>query len=174
MTPRPSKPIRYYNIPRHWTKRIEPHLDDAELNEILVRDFNRFTYGRWRQVFLPGRFPAEFESCDWRFDHRSPEPRYWYYFKHSACHWLVNFALRLATLAEPKRPWRILTSDQHSTVWDGRRTLFDLNSLALGVAPQDTFDRAYEEELPVGEQLEVHFAHPRARRRSSAGKPNRE
>jgi hypothetical protein len=70
----------------------------------------------------------------------------------------VNFALRLATLAEPKRPWRILTSDQHSTVWDGQRTLFDLNSLALGGTPQDAFDRAYEEELPVGEQLEVHFA----------------
>jgi hypothetical protein len=158
MTPRPSKPIRYYNIPRHWTKRIEPHLDDAELNEILVRDFNRFTYGRWRQEFLPGQYPAHFESCDWRLDHRGPGPHYWNYVKHSACHWLVNFALRLATLAEPKRPWRILTSDQHSTVWDGRRTLFDLNSLALGVAPQDAFDRAYEEELSVGQQLKVHFA----------------
>ena len=39
--------------------------------------------------------------------------------KHAACHWLVNFALELAQLVEPDRKWRIITSDKHSTVWDG-------------------------------------------------------
>lgn len=131
--------MRYYDLKRHWTRRIEPHLADAKLNDVLVRDFNLFTYGRWRQPFAYGQFPREFESCDWCWDHRGPEPRFWRYVKHPACHWLVNFNLRLAQLVEPGREWRILTSDKHSTVWDGDRTLFDLNFLALGVPPDECF-----------------------------------
>jgi hypothetical protein len=30
-------------------------------------------------------------------------PRFWQYVKHGACHWLVNFGLRLAMLAAPAR-----------------------------------------------------------------------
>lgn len=130
--------MRYYDLRRHWTKRIMPHLGDEELNRILVRDFNKFTWGRWRKRFLPGMFPDEMESCDWQWKHHEPHPRYWRYVKHSACHWLVNFALRLAMLAEPTRIWRIVTcnghvADGHSAVWDGRNTLFDLQFFALGV-----------------------------------------
>jgi hypothetical protein len=55
------------------------------------------------------------------------------YVKHAACHWLVNFALELAQHVEPNRAWRIITSQEHSTVWDGKDTLFDFNFLALGV-----------------------------------------
>jgi hypothetical protein len=108
--------VRYFDLRRHWTRRIEPHLADPELNRILVRDFNRFTHGRWGKRFTAGMYPEEFESCDWRIDKRPPYPRFWRYVKHGACHWLANFALRLAMLAEPERPWRILTSDAHSTV----------------------------------------------------------
>lgn len=158
MTPRPSGPIRYYDLKRHWTKRIVPHLANPELNRILVEDFNKFTFGRWRKPFLPGEYPADYETCLWDIDRRGPRPRYWRYVKHAACHWLANFALRLATVAEPTRPWRILTSDRHSTVWDGRRTLFDLNFMALGIEAQQTFELAYEQELLVGELMEVHFA----------------
>ena len=43
------------------------------------------------------------------------------------CHWLVNFSLRLAERVDPDRPWRIITSDSHSTVWDGYDLLFDFN-----------------------------------------------
>lgn len=119
--------MRYYDLKRHWTKRIVPHLGDAELNRVLVRDFNRFTSGRWGKPFLAGMFPEEFESCDWRLYRPTPHPRYWRYVKHAACHWIVNFALRLATLTEPNRPWRIVSSIKHSTVWDGRHCLFDIN-----------------------------------------------
>jgi hypothetical protein len=44
---------------------------------------------------------------------------------------VVNFNLKLAQLVAPDRPWRIVTSHNHSTVWDGDSTLFDLNGLAL-------------------------------------------
>ena len=62
---------------------------------------------------------------------------FWDYAVHSGCHWVVNFNLRLAELVEPKRPWRIVTTQKHSTVWDGAETLFDINFLALGVHPDE-------------------------------------
>jgi hypothetical protein len=154
----PPKGIRYYDLQRHWTKRIMPHLADKKLGDILVKDFNKFTYGRWRKEFHSGDLPRKFESCDWGWDHRGPEPRFWAYVKHAACHWLVNFNLRLATLAEPTRRWRILTSDDHSTVWDGRRTLFEFNYLAFGVSPKECFELANETELPIGKRLRVYYA----------------
>lgn len=67
--------MRYYDAARHWTKRILPHLGDKELNRILVRDFNKFTYGRWGDPFTPGCLPHEFESCSWWVDHRGKKPR---------------------------------------------------------------------------------------------------
>src|SRR5262249_35147035 len=87
-----KEPMRYYDFKRHWTKRVEPHLGDAELNKVLVRDFNKFTFGRWRKRFGPGMYPDQFESCDWRLNHRGPLPRYWRYVAGSACHSLVQFA----------------------------------------------------------------------------------
>lgn len=153
-----SNDIRYYDVQRHWTKKLVPHLANPELNRILVEDFNKYTFGRWNQPFTLGKFPDEFETCDWRFDHRGPTPRFWRYVKHAACHWLVNFNLKLAELAEPKRPWRIITSVKHSSVWDGKNTLFDMNFLALGVPAQKAFSLAFDEMLQVGEPLDIDFA----------------
>lgn len=150
--------IRYYDLARHWTRRIMPHLGDKELNAILVRDFNRFTFGRWNKPFLPGMLPEQFESCDWRCDHRGPCPRYWAYAKHAACHWIVNFSLRLAMLSEPRRSWRIITSQDHSTVWDGERTLFDINFQAMKIPAEECFEAANERELKVGKYLRTYHA----------------
>ena len=58
--------LRYYNFRRRWTKRIVPHLADEKLNAVLVRDFNKYTYVRWGERFLPGHLPSQFESCGWR------------------------------------------------------------------------------------------------------------
>ena len=127
-----------------------PHLGDRKLNEILVRDFDRYTFGLWGRHFGPGEFPRDYESCDWEIWHRGRPARYFSFVKHAACHWLVNFNLRLAGLAEPRRPWRILTSDRHSTVWDGERTLLELNFKAFGVPPQECYELANVRELPVG------------------------
>ena len=62
--------------------------------------------------------------------------------KHAACHWLVNFNRQLAIRAEPKEAWRIVTSKEHSTVWDGDETLFDMNLLALGVDADEAWRMA--------------------------------
>jgi len=150
-----KKGMRYFDFKRHWTKRVVPHLNDLEFNRVLVEDFNKYTFGRWRQEFKPGILPEQFESCEWRLDHRGPTPRFWTYVKHGACHWLVNAALRLAELVEPDGAWRIVTSDEHSTVWDGDRTLFDMQFSALDIDPEECFRLALHEGimLPIGEYM---------------------
>lgn len=149
--------MKYFDPKKNWP-RIRPHLKAAE--PVLVRDFNKFTWGRWRQKFTAGKTPHEFESCDWWCDHRGRMPAYWQYVKHSACHWLVNHNLELAKLTLPKEPWRIITSELHSTVYNGRGLLFDLNYHALGVSATEAYQRArkHGEELALGEHLVVHYA----------------
>ena len=66
--------------------------------------------------------------------------------------------LKLAMLVEPAREWRIITSDEHSTVWDGRDTLFEFHWQAFGEPPETCFHAAYDEELHPGELMEVSFA----------------
>ena len=157
--------FRYYDLKKNWRK-LRPHLSDPVLNYLLIDDFNKFTRGRWGKPFLHGQYPAEFCCECWSdgLDEERPSPRYAYmnYVAHGACHWLVNFALRLAMLAEPDRQWRIITSDYHSTVWDGRNTLFEFNWQAFGELPEDCFHAAFDTELPSGKYMEADFA-PRCR-----------
>jgi hypothetical protein len=153
--------MRYYDVQKNWSRKIKPLLANETVQAILVKDFNKFTWGRWRQPFTAGMRPTEFESCDWRCNRRrGRQPEFWDYCKHSACHHLVNFNRRLAELAEPKRKWRIVTSQKHSTTWDGAETLFDINFLALGVDPNEAWALARDKGrvLPVGKNLVVHFA----------------
>ena len=103
--------MKYYDLKKHWTKKIGPFLDDTELNSILVRDFNKYTIGQRAQPFRPDQYPADIENGDWGFGHYGPRPRYWRYIKFGTCHWIANFALRLATLVEPLQQWQIVSSD---------------------------------------------------------------
>lgn len=134
--------MRYYNIPRYWTKRIAPHLSDPKVQYTLIHDMNKFTTGSYNRPFTAGMVPHDVESCDWFMWHRGPMPRYWQYVKHGACHWLVNLNLELAMRAAPEHDWCIVTSDQHSTVWNGAHLLFDMNYMALGVPPDECFHNA--------------------------------
>lgn len=152
-----SKTMSYYDLKKNW-RRVKPHLEDKKLNNILVRDFNKFTTGCWRRPFVHGDLPSDFESCDWHIDRRGKRPAFWRYVRHGACHWLVNFSLRLATLVEPQKPWRIITSEGHSTVWDGGDTLFDFNFQAFGIDPNECFETAFEKELKPGKYLRVYLA----------------
>jgi len=148
--------MRYFDPIKNWRK-IEPHLKAAE--PVLVRDFHKYTWGRWRKKFEPGRYPREFESCDWWLSRKGRRPRYWRYVKHAACHWLVNHNLVLAQAVRPAKPWRVLTSDKHSTVFDGDAMLFDLNFFALGVPAREAYTLATAadyEELPTGAHLKVY------------------
>jgi hypothetical protein len=151
--------MRYYPVVRNWGRKIRPHLSDPEVIEVLVRDFNKFTFGHWGRPFLAGMKPRDFESCDWPCDRRGRHPEYWAYVKHAACHWLVNHGLKLAERAEPKIPWRIVTSRAHSTVWSGEDLLFDFNFLALEVDPNEAWAlaRTKGRVLPIGKDYTCHF-----------------
>ena len=134
--------MRYYDLQKHWSKKIEPHLANKKLNDILVRDLNKRSMGQWGKPFVHGQYPWEYGGRESLDGHRGPAPRYWKYTQYAACHWLVNFNSKLATLVEPQTPWMIITSDKHSTVWDGLETLFEFNFLAYGVPAQECFDLA--------------------------------
>lgn len=151
--------MQYYQFIKNWQK-IKPHLNNKKVQEVLVRDMNRYTFGRWKTNFKSGMLPEEVESCDWRWGNgrKGRMPAYWAYVKHAACHWLVNFNLELAKSVEPNKKWRILSGACHSTVWDGEETLFDMNFSALGIHPDEAFNMANEEQLPIGKRLIVHYA----------------
>lgn len=148
----PNGSAVYYPVKRKWVK-IKPFLRDSLFREVLQRDMHLFTMGRYGKPFEIGRLPESADPSDWSIEHRGRRPEYWKYVCATACHWVVNFNLRLAMLAEPNRPWRILTSSLHSTVWDGSATLFDMNFLALGGPAEEAFEMATTgenaEELPI-------------------------
>ena len=149
--------MKYYPFVKNWGK-IKPHLQNKVVQDILVRDFNRYTFGLCGRSFKRGMVPFDFEGCDWHCERKGRRPEYWNYVKHAACHWLVNFNLELAQLVEPKKKWRIVTSQGHSTVWDGEETLFDMNFSALGVEPDKAFNIANKKHLPIGKRLMVYYA----------------
>lgn len=150
--------MKYYPIVKNW-KKIKAVIETKQVQDVLVRDFNKFTYGRWNQEFKHGMVPFEFESCDWHCERKGRRPEFWNYVKHAACHWLCNFNLKVAMLVEPTKEWQIVTSQKHSTVWDGNDVLFDMNFTALQVDPQEAFDIAYEGRmLEIGKPMRVYFA----------------
>jgi hypothetical protein len=149
--------LNYFDPVKNW-QRIKPHLENEELNRVLYDGLSEYV---GRDVCYP-ELPADFEDLedftdgvDWRRDRRRGRPpQYWNYVWQGACHWLVNFNLKLATLVEPRRPWRILTSDKHSTVFDGKGTLFDFNMKALLVPIEEAWELAHAcnaKELPPGQ-----------------------
>jgi hypothetical protein len=56
-----SKNMKYYDLKKNW-RRVKPHLADKKLNDILVRDFNKFTQGRSGKTFTYGDLPLNFEN----------------------------------------------------------------------------------------------------------------
>ena len=46
--------MQYCDLKKKW-KKVKPHLQDEQLNNILIRDFNGYTYGRWRERFTHGQ-----------------------------------------------------------------------------------------------------------------------
>ena len=148
--------MRYYDLKKNWTRKIVPHLSDPEVIKVLVADMDKFTFGRWGSHFTVDMLPAQVDSCDWRCDRRGRMPRFWDYASHSKCHWLVNFNLELAKRAVPRRPWRIRTSQKHSTVWDGEELLFDINFSALDVPPDECFTMSKGRILKIGKRMETY------------------
>jgi hypothetical protein len=49
-------------------------------------------------------------------------------------------------LVEPEKEWITLSSDTHTTIWDQKDTLFDVNYNYLGVPADECFHAASKKE----------------------------
>jgi hypothetical protein len=161
-----EQPMAYAPLQRWW-RRLGPLYRAEEATLLWYLELEAFSRDRaedhgfaYKPVPLtPELRPVRYDSCDWRFDRAcpGPAPAFWDYVVHSACHWTCNLHLWVAAHARPKQPWRIVTSQKHSTVWDGENTLWDGNFLALGVTAEEAWSLAAEqpdsEHLPVGELM---------------------
>ena len=157
----------YYPIQKRWRK-LRPLFEVPAIIEIAHHEAEC-----WRAVraedfgrefkpkpFYPEFRPAHYECCDWRWGNgrRGPEPHFWQWALAGACHWVATVNLLVISELEPDRPWRIATSQKHSTVIDSdRQLMFDTNFLALGVSAQECWEMAVESEdselLRVGEPM---------------------
>jgi hypothetical protein len=74
---RKKQVMQFYDAIKNW-RRIKPHLSDADFNRILVEDFNKFTYRRWRKRFPAESrpYPRSFESCDWQMKCEGTTPNF--------------------------------------------------------------------------------------------------
>lgn len=66
--------LRYFDLKKHWTKKVLPHLKNEKLIAVLVEDLDKLAFSRWDKHFTADMVPAQFDSCDWRFNHRGTQP----------------------------------------------------------------------------------------------------
>jgi len=168
--------FKYFAIGKHWTNKIKPVIESTNAQKILHYDFKKYIKSKQHNLnnkykasgsnkrvnwnFTKNCTPRDWDSVDWRLFRFGRPPAYDAYVCHGACHWIVNTLLYTATKAFPKTQWQIVTSDEHSTVWDGNCPFFDLNYLALKVTVQDCFESTFIADglsiLPVGQYLYCH------------------
>lgn len=155
--------MEFYPIQKRW-KKLGPLYRSPEATAIWHPEMEAYSFGRAEDYGYPFRprpltpdlRPEAYDSCDWRWcqGRRGPQPHFWEYTCHAACHWVAPLHLWVAQQAEPDRQWRLVSSNAHSTIWDGKETLFDGNFLALGISPEETWElaarQADSEIYPVG------------------------
>lgn len=152
--------MRYYDFSSNWDDKCRPHLKDPKFQDLLKRNFGLYVKGRFEsfvppRTFEPGSTPSKYDLGTWRKFTPNPEP-FWDYVCSGACHWLVNSYQRLAQLAEPDRDWRIVSGEEHSSVWDGEETLFDPQYCALQENPKTIFDQSEYKILEPRKRVRVY------------------
>lgn len=150
---RQARDFRYFDLGKHWNSRIKNIFESDVVQAQLFQDFNKFVKGKerrfnkWRSdsgssnhvsyEYSQTDKPIRWDSCDWRCGRIGRPYSFDEYVCHGACHWIVNSILLTAIIAYPDQPWVIVSSPNHSTVWDQGLTFFDINYFALKVSPED-------------------------------------
>ena len=142
--------MKYFQIEHHWNELRSIYESDqaTEIWYDKMQDFGKQKdedYGIKNcrtEILRPELTPRDYDSVNWRYhlEDGKKEPEFWKYVCHGACHWLINLNLFVAQQYDRTKGWRIVSGKKHSTVWDGKDTLFDANFLALRVSA----DKAYE------------------------------
>lgn len=154
--------LSYFPIQKHWRK-LGPLFKSKDSRTIWYPNLLEYMQQRSGENGFKyeeksyWKLPRDFDSCDWRFGRIGRHPAYWDFVCHSACHWLADMCLHIASTAYPAVPWRIVSSHKHSTVWNGscdNPVLFDVNFLALEVSPKEAWNLAINGKvLKPGQRL---------------------
>ena len=152
----------YYPLQKQWRK-LRPVFEQPSIIRLAHQEMEAYSLGRaedYGYPFKPRPFsldlrPFDYNSCDWFLGRRGPLPGYFQWTCHSACHWTAAINHEVIRQLEPNRPWQMVTSQKHTTIADLERgLLFDTNFSALGIAPDEAWSLAAEQEdsevFPVG------------------------
>ncbi len=150
---RQASDFRYFDLARHWSGKLRGVFESAVVQTQLFNDFTKFQKDKERRYnqslidrglpgtatfsYLPTDKPMQCDSLDWRLDRVGRPFAFDEYVCARACHWIVNSLLMTARIAYPNKPWIIVSSHHHSTVWDQDVTFFDMNYFALKISAED-------------------------------------
>ena len=146
--------LEYYPIQKQW-KKLKPIDKSEPFCEIAHMEMERYAENRanhYGYKFKPTKYspqitPSDYETCDWRYmtGRRGRHPAFWDYVCHGACHWTAPLGLIVAQVALPERDWVLVTSKQHTTVWDSEHTIMDANFLALNINVAEAWKMAAQQ-----------------------------
>ena len=134
--------LKYFDVSRYW-KILNPIYESNLIKEIALYEMNchreniskihNFAFKETESF----EYPKRFDSCDWRFSRKGRPPLFDNWICHAACHWIANINAAVVMEAFPVRAWRVINSDYHSTVWDGKSTIYDTNFYGLKIPIED-------------------------------------
>ena len=137
--------LKYFNISKNW-KVLGPIYESPEIVELAFTEMNAYIEARAEQHGFKYKedrrchYPRWFDSCDWRFDRKGRPPIFDKWICHSACHWTANINAEVIMKAQPTKNWRVINSSYHSTVWDGKNTIYDTNFYGLKIPIEDVVE----------------------------------
>lgn len=144
--------LKHYNLSRNWHK-FSPEAPVAR--QRLDRDLRIYAHHRaleaedhYRKLgyknysssigYEVGTMPAELDSRCYAIKAGRPKG-YADYILGGGCHWVCNWLLSCIEQVEPNKPWRIVTSDLHTCLWDGNRVLLDITYQGLDLSIEDSY-----------------------------------
>lgn len=148
--------IRFYDIGTQWNK-LRPIFRAPETRDVWFYEMclwyhypmcSESLLETFDTIHQDKRYPRCFTDCEWR-KAQGEEPEWFNWACENACHYLVSLNLFVAQTIAPKRKWRIVSSDLHSTVWDGETTLFDINAYCFKEDIVETWELATAENTQL-------------------------
>lgn len=139
------KDLKYFDVSKHWNK-LNPIYESNEIKEFVLLQLNEYLEVKAEDdgyTFKPlteFEYPYLYNMDCWICNGRKRRLKYFNWVLHRACHYMAPVNLEVIAEAFPNKEWRLVNSDFHSTVWDGERTVYDLNYKALGVPIADLRD----------------------------------
>ena len=121
---------------------LNPHggWDKMDIDE-LQRTVVEYTYDI---TDVDDLLPRHFDTTSWRYIQRGETcPKFWDFVCHGACHYMVELHLWVITQVKPEHDWRIIQSDLHATIWNGKDLIYDPRFEAMKISINECFNMAY-------------------------------